>query len=188
MKELRSKEEAGKYLAGEGLPDHSKPFFISLPVQRGLDSQTYKQSMISCYLKDYSFLLKAQFDEARYFTFFSPLKLGKMLNLRRFLHQIGFFRVKNYLEDLLREKLLLNLKPTWNCVEIICNKTKLEIENIQSEITSINIESIKAQSLSYVQKFTIVVEKLLEGSIIGEPDTYGQTLDEEHRECGLFLK
>lgn len=39
----------------------------------------------------------------------------------------------------------------------------------------------------YVQAFIVQVERLLEGSIVGDPDLYGQTLREEKETCGSDL-
>lgn len=39
----------------------------------------------------------------------------------------------------------------------------------------------------YVQAFSLQVERLLEGSIVGDPDTYGQTLREEKDACGMII-
>lgn len=39
----------------------------------------------------------------------------------------------------------------------------------------------------YVQAFTLQVERLLEGSIVGDPDAYGQTLKEEKDACGMII-
>lgn len=41
VKELRSKEAAEKYMLGEGLPAGRKPFFISMPIRRGLDPESF---------------------------------------------------------------------------------------------------------------------------------------------------
>jgi hypothetical protein len=66
VKELRTPEEANKYLSGEGLPPNKKPFFISLPVHRNLDSKEFKDAIRACYLADYKSLLSIRFDEKRY--------------------------------------------------------------------------------------------------------------------------
>lgn len=72
-------------------------------------------------------------------------------------------------------------------LENICKKTKNEITKIQSELQSSNIEVLKAKALRFVQTFSQVVEKLLEGSIVGDPDTFGQTLEEERNESSKNL-
>lgn len=56
------------------------------------------------------------------------------------------------------------------------------MSRIQKELESTNIELMKAKAIRYVQNFNQVIEKLLEGSIVGDPDTFGQTLTEERQE------
>lgn len=63
VKELRTPESAAKYLSGENLPEDKKPFFISLPVRRNLDSERFREAIKSCYLDDYRRLLEIKFDE-----------------------------------------------------------------------------------------------------------------------------
>jgi hypothetical protein len=65
VKELRTPEEAHKYLEGEGFPKHKKPYFISLPVDRDLDPDEFKQAIKEGYLADFERLLKTHFEETR---------------------------------------------------------------------------------------------------------------------------
>ncbi len=65
-KELRTPEAAAKYLRGENLPEGKRPFFISLPVRRNLDSDRFREEIKQCYLEDYRRLLETRFDESQY--------------------------------------------------------------------------------------------------------------------------
>ena len=62
VKELRNKAAADNYLIGENLPSNVKPFFISLPVRRNLDSYRFKDSIRDSFLDDYEKLLEVNFD------------------------------------------------------------------------------------------------------------------------------
>lgn len=66
MKELRSPDEAHKYLSGEGLPSNKKPFFISLPIKRNLESKEFKLAIKEAFMSDLKLLLSIRFDEKKY--------------------------------------------------------------------------------------------------------------------------
>lgn len=74
VKELRTPDETHKYLDGEGFPPNKRPFFISLPVERDLDTEEFKNSIKQCYLEDYQGLLKTQFDDSKYWALFRDSK------------------------------------------------------------------------------------------------------------------
>jgi hypothetical protein len=76
VKELRTPEAAAKYLMGENLPEGKKPFFISLPVRRNLDSERFREGIKECYLDDYRRLLEIKFEEQEYFSHLLYLSLS----------------------------------------------------------------------------------------------------------------
>eukprot|EP01125_Pyxidicula_operculata_P022453 TRINITY_DN918_c0_g1_i6.p1 TRINITY_DN918_c0_g1~~TRINITY_DN918_c0_g1_i6.p1 ORF type:complete len:289 (-),score=86.32 TRINITY_DN918_c0_g1_i6:99-935(-) len=106
-------------------------------------------------------------------------------NQYRFKEQIGFFRLKNYLEKLLHQKYKDNLVPTLQVLENLCTETKAELNAVRSELEQTDIELQKSKVNGFVNSFVQLVEKLLEGSVIGEPDRFGLTLEEEKIECGV---
>ncbi|KAL6054695.1 putative Interferon-induced GTP-binding protein Mx2 [Balamuthia mandrillaris] len=167
VKELRKKESADKYLMGENLPPGKKPFFISLPVRRNLDSDRFRDAIKEVYLQDYQTLLEVRFDED---------KFGE---------QVGFFRTKAYLEELLSERYYASVAPTLRTLDTVCKRTKLELATVKKELESTDLELLKTKVNSYVQSFILLVERLLEGSIIGNPDVFGQTLLEEKSTSGI---
>eukprot|EP01102_Stenamoeba_stenopodia_P000621 TRINITY_DN10596_c0_g1_i1.p1 TRINITY_DN10596_c0_g1~~TRINITY_DN10596_c0_g1_i1.p1 ORF type:complete len:881 (+),score=221.50 TRINITY_DN10596_c0_g1_i1:184-2826(+) len=166
VKELRNKEQADKYLAGEGL-NGKKPFFISLPLKRDLDQKEFKQAIREAYLADVRHLLESHYDEKQFFN------------------QVGFHKAKNSLEQLLTTKYQLALKPTLATLEELCRKTELELANISKEMQTNDTTQLKMKAAAYVQSFAMVIEKLLHGSIFGDPEKYGQTLLEEKDDSGL---
>lgn len=56
------------------------------------------------------------------------------------------------------------------------------MSRIQAELESSNIDLLKNKAIRFVQNFSQVIEKLLEGSIVGDPDSFGQTLEEERND------
>lgn len=89
------------------------------------------------------------------------------------------------MENLLNEKYHQSLTPTLRILEDVCRRTEHEIQNVKRELEDNNIDTLKAKVHKYVQAFITQVERLLEGSIVGDPDLYGQTLREEKSSCGI---
>src|SRR5690242_15333751 len=101
---------------GENLPANTKPFFISMPVRRNLDSNRFKATIRDSYLDDYQKLLEVNFNEKEY------------------LSQLGLFRVKSHLERVLTEKYYQSLSPTLKSLEDICTQTEAELNGIKSQL------------------------------------------------------
>lgn len=167
VKELRTPESAAKYLMGENLPEGKKPFFISLPVRRNLDSERFRDGIKECYLDDFRRLLEIKFQE------------------QDFAEQVGFHRVKAYLERMLTEKYYASVPPTLHMLDNICKESERELQMVRRELESNNLELLRNKVNRYVQSFILLIERLLEGSIIGSPDTFGETLQEEKAASGI---
>ena len=167
VKELRNPAGANKYLNGENLPLGKKPFFISLPVKRDLSPEKFQEEIRRCYIEDYKSLLSVNFDEKAH------------------VENIGFFRLRQLLEKLLADKYHSSIIPTLQTLDNVVRKTKIEIESIKRELKTNTTENLKSKASHFVQHFILIVERLLEGSIIGNPNLYGQTLQEERKHCNV---
>lgn len=64
-------------------------------------------------------------------------------------------------------------------LEKMCNDVKNEIPKIRDELQNTDIEAQKSKVNGFITCFTSTIQKLLEGSVIGDPDKFGLTLSEE---------
>jgi len=55
---------------------------------------------------------------------------------------------------------------------------------VRKELESTNVELQKSKASRYIQSFILLIERLLEGSIIGDPDRFGETLSDEKTSSG----
>lgn len=166
VKELRDAASAAKYLEGEGLPPGKRAFFISMPLRRNLDPEQFSRQIKAAYLDDLERLLELRVDE-------------------RYLPQIGFPRLRQHLERLLQERYQAAVAPTLGALEGVCRRTEAELAQVRRELQSNSLEALKARVLAYVSRFAALTERLLQGSIIGQPDRHGQTYREELEACGV---
>uniref|UniRef100_A0A6B2KYK6 Dynamin-type G domain-containing protein n=1 Tax=Arcella intermedia TaxID=1963864 RepID=A0A6B2KYK6_9EUKA len=168
VKELRDPESTNKYLSAEELSGKTV-FFVSLPVRRNLDPKEYKTAIADCYLSDLRFLLEADYDQ------------------ERFKDRIGFFKLKKYLEQYLFKKYNESFYPILQTLENLTSTTANELENAKNQLYTPDINHQKAQVNSFITYFVSLIEKLLEGSVVGEPDKFGLTLKEEIASMGDFV-
>ena len=55
---------------------------------------------------------------------------------------------------------------------------------MRKELESTNVELQQSKASRYIQSFILLIERLLEGSIIGDPDRFGETLSDEKTSSG----
>lgn len=108
------------------MPAHKKPFFISLPLKRGMDSKRFREDIKDRYLDDFKMLLEIGYDEKKYvLSIINQFLVAN--NHLRFAAQLGFCRAKTFMENLLQEKYQQSLAPTLKVLESVCRKTEQEI-------------------------------------------------------------
>eukprot|EP01126_Amoeba_proteus_P059029 TRINITY_DN7681_c0_g1_i3.p1 TRINITY_DN7681_c0_g1~~TRINITY_DN7681_c0_g1_i3.p1 ORF type:complete len:528 (-),score=130.82 TRINITY_DN7681_c0_g1_i3:1432-3015(-) len=166
VKELRDFESANKYLEGEGLPSWKRPFFISMPLRRNLDPKRFAEEIDECYLQDFQDLLRINFNEEKYYA------------------NIGFFKLKEHLESVMYAKYKESVLPTLRMLDTLCVTTRQEHNAVLVQLKETDLESQKSKVHNFVTGFISLVERFLEGTVLGEPDKYGMTLQEEKRESG----
>ena len=185
LKELSDAQMANKYLSAEDANTNAntntnnannvsnskgvKPFFVSLPVERGFSArrpEEFQAAIRECYLEDYRRLLRVGFDEGRYGA------------------QIGFCRARAHLEALLAERYERAVRPTLCALDGACRKAAAELERVRRELSGASVPELKAAAAEFAQALAGAVERLLEGSVAGNPDARGQTLAEERASSG----
>lgn len=169
LKEFHEGSEAREYFASlnEYLPaGPEKPpvFFVSLPTRRDFDEAEYKEALRKAYLTDFKKLVQ--------------LGLNKD---EAVMNTIGIVRTKKYLELTLTAAYKKNLRPTLRLLSESAARTALRIETLSNELNMKEppIESLRDRAVAYVELFSNMLVRLLNGSIQGDPDKWGQTLEEE---------
>lgn len=176
LKELSDGPMANKYLSAEdgatttnSTTTSAKPFFVSLPVERGYSArrpEEFQRAMRECYLEDYRRLLRVGFDEGRYGA------------------QIGFWRARAHLEALLAERYERAVRPTLCALDGVCRRAAADLDRVRRELRAASVPDLKAAAAEFAQGLAGTVERLLAGSVAGNPDARGQTLAEEKAASG----
>ncbi len=100
---------------------------------------------------------------------------------------MGFQKANVFLESLLNERYHASLAPTLDLLENMCKKTEKELEAVRRELADKNPDRLSICATNFISAFVSCVLQLLEGSILGEPEICGQTLDEEKFASGKNL-
>ena len=165
VKEFSNARAANKYMAGEYVTLKKKPFFISLPIRRGLDDDAFQSAIADAYLQDYRSVLEVGADE-------------------KYIEQLGFQRAKRTLEEQLQQRYLACIKPTMSLLQTLVKDSEREIESIKKQLSECNAAELQCYVHPFVHQFMIVLEGVFSGSYIENPAIYGQTLKEEKDDCG----
>ena len=161
VKEFRTSDSINNYFKGEDLPEGIKPFFISMPLRRGLNINRYQENMKECFLEDYEKLIEIGFNE------------------KENLSQLGIFKVSNYLQKVLQNQYIKNLNPTLKILNDLCQKSEIELKIINDQLNQYDLSKMKEKSFLFIKHYINNFEKLLCGSIAGDPEKNGETLEEE---------
>jgi hypothetical protein len=139
IKELQSPQSANKYLQGElsaGVAAAgTKPFFISLPLNRELKPKAFQRRIEGRYMKDMKRLKTIGFDE------------------ERFREQIGFCRAKAHLEALLMQRYQQACKPTLHLLEQLAAQSHQEHEQVQRCLAEHNLDKVIEQLHVFIHQF-----------------------------------
>ncbi len=165
-KELRSVEEATKYLQGEGLPAKVANFFISLPAARDLPPKQFQEAIQDSYLQDYAHLLRIGLDD------------------KELLAKIGFCKMEDFLERQMTKRYQTAFLPTLETLERGVIDQTARLQALDRSISEKDPSLVRARASVYVSKVTGVIERLLSGSAVGDPEQFGQTLSQERAQVG----
>jgi GTP-binding protein EngB required for normal cell division len=162
LAQIKTRYELDKYLSTGGILNQTKPFFIWLPHSK--DDYTS--------INEYQAAIKIEYDKV----------LAKMREIGydpSFDPQIGIFHLKQKLQAMYKSLNLKYLDPVISSVSSKEREVSKQLDQINAKIASSNSVNIKAKIVSVASKFSLIVEKVIEGETSGDPDTNGQTLDEE---------
>jgi GTPase SAR1 family protein len=142
------------------------PYFISMPIRRGVDPETFEQSMSECQLHDLERLHQLEFDH------------------QRFESHIGIYQLRAHLEQLVYAEYMKKLAPTLHAMDRKLEEICKQIGDIEVEMDSLDFELQKSRVWLFMQRFSSSVEMLLGGSMDVDISTFGETLDAEIQQCG----
>ena len=136
-------------------------FFISLPVTRDLLPAAFQKEVMQCYMQDYGHLLRIGVDE------------------RHVLCKIGIFNVQAYLENQMAIRYQDALRPTLQTLEHSAAELSVRLEKMEAAVLQNDPALLRQRASRFVSSLTNMIERLLQGSAVGDPELFGQTLQQE---------
>lgn len=141
------------------------PYFISLPIRRGLDPQMFEDEMSACQLRDLNQLYELGFDHQRFET------------------HIGIYYLRTHLEQCVYERYMKTITPTLQAIDLKLERICSDIANLQAEIESVDFDLQRRRVWVFIQKFASSVSMLLHGTIDVNTNEFGETQTQELQHC-----
>lgn len=167
LKELHEAREINGYLAAGHYGQMGKrPFFLSLPTEKKFDNlEDLRTRLLEVHQADLKYLEERGIDE-------------------KFKAQLGFPGLKSHLENLLKAMFRESVPRTLLKLEEIVKDRKQKKEELEELLEDRNLVSQKGHAMKYMAELFLLLKRFMKGTIMGDPDTYGQVMEEEKEESG----
>lgn len=99
---------------------------------------------------------------------------------RRFVNQFGIKHVRNFLVQLLWRRFQEVIPNVQKALQSKKQTTSAELSRVSNQISNLDVYKLRAAASSYVMSFLQTVEKLVSGTLAGNPGQNGETLAQEH--------
>jgi GTPase SAR1 family protein len=166
LKELKADPNVvNDFIRGSGyLP--KLPFLFQLPIERSLDGREFCEAIEALAAKDIEDLLQIGMD-------------------KRFVKQIGFPNLRNYLEELLLEKYKESLPTTFHILNQKCKEIESEKDKVSQMIEAMQVSKLRVRVSHYINDLHRELRNYFKGTVKGNPAANGQTSREERDACGF---
>jgi len=98
---------------------------------------------------------------------------------RRYANSIGIVQLKKHLLEATFNKYQANIPELLKRLRLMKKKSEESLSHIQSQIKATDNNRLRGSAAKYVMHFLQCVEKLLTGTLEGNPSINGQTIEEE---------
>jgi len=163
LKNFTSTRDLNRYLSSTA-PAETTSFFVSLPTAadraKNSTKETYKKRLDELVNQDMTTLEQLQYD-------------------RRYAGSIGVIALKKHILELTFSKYQANVPELLKRLRVMKKKSDESLNHIQAQIKATDNNKLRGAAAKYVMQFLQNVEKLLSGTLEGNPTINGQTLPDE---------
>lgn len=163
LKNFTSTRDLNRYLSSTAALDATS-FFVSLipssERSKYPTKETYKPRLEDKIKEDMTSLEQLQYD-------------------RRYAGSIGITALKKHLLELTFNKYQANIPELLKKLRVMKKKSEESLHHIQQQIKATDNNKLRGSAAKYVMQFLQCIEKLLSGTLEGNPAINGQTLAEE---------
>eukprot|EP01118_Nematostelium_gracile_P002520 TRINITY_DN1274_c0_g1_i2.p1 TRINITY_DN1274_c0_g1~~TRINITY_DN1274_c0_g1_i2.p1 ORF type:complete len:497 (+),score=147.94 TRINITY_DN1274_c0_g1_i2:627-2117(+) len=163
LKGFTSTRELNRYLSSVSFPD-AQYFFTSSPSKSDRDANRSKDK----------FKLKIETIHAEDMNILEQLQYDK-----RFQNTLGLPRFKRYLLELTWSKYQAGIPELLKRLRAFKKKSEDSLGHLSTQIDSLDSNRLRGNAARYVMQFLRNIEKLLSGTLEGNPSVNGQTTEEE---------
>eukprot|EP01114_Cavostelium_apophysatum_P002313 TRINITY_DN1204_c0_g1_i2.p1 TRINITY_DN1204_c0_g1~~TRINITY_DN1204_c0_g1_i2.p1 ORF type:complete len:686 (-),score=244.80 TRINITY_DN1204_c0_g1_i2:48-2105(-) len=163
LKNFTTTRDLNRYLSSTAASE-APSFFVSLvPVAERTKyptKETYKPRLDDLVKQDMTSLEQLQYD-------------------RRYAGSIGVVALKKHLMELTYNKYQANIPELLKKLRVMKKKSEESLSHIQQQFKATDNNRLRGAAAKYVMQFLQCIEKLLSGTLEGNPTINGQTLEEE---------
>ena len=151
------------------LQAHSdKVFFLTLPDSPESDPVKYKERVMELALHDIETLEQLRFD-------------------RRYQNYIGAAAMRKHILDATWKLYQDNIPSVQNRLRALKANSEVTLEQVTSKLSGLDLFKLRSSASNFVMNFLSSTEKLIVGTLDGNPAQNGQTLQEEKQEVGEWF-
>ncbi|KAI3702844.1 hypothetical protein L6452_28597 [Arctium lappa] len=173
LKEFTERREVDNYLSASGyLGENTHPFFVALPKDKTTVSNDEFRRQIAQVDVDVLHHLRDSvnggFDEEKYRS------------------QIGFGRLRDYLESELQKRYKEAAPATLALLEQRCNEVTADLNSMDSKIQATSdVAHLRRSSMLFASAICNHLGALIDGAADPDPEQWGRTTEEERSESGI---
>ncbi|KVI02260.1 dynamin-related protein 5A [Cynara cardunculus var. scolymus] len=173
LKEFSERREVDSYLSASGyLGENTQPFFVALPKDKTTVSNDEFRRQIAQVDVDILHHLRDSvhggFDEEKYRS------------------QIGFGRLRDYLESELQKRYKEAAPATLALLEQRCNEVTADLNSMDSKIQATSdIAHLRRSSMLFASAICNHLGALIDGAVDPDPEQWGKTTEDERSESGI---
>lgn len=169
IKNFSEAKDANQFFASTLQGNNEEAYFITLPEDNTLtDIEKYSQEILAYEKADIESLEQLKFN-------------------RRYVNQIGVYYFKKHLYDMTWKIYQDNIPSIQNRLRALKSNSEHSLEAIKTRLEGLEPNKLRSAASNFVMNFLASIEKLLVGTLEGNPAQNGLTLAEEKEISGDWI-
>ena len=168
IKTFGETKDANQFFSSTLQAHNDKVFFLTLTDSPDADPAKYKEKVAELTANDVESLEQLRFD-------------------RRFQNFVGAHFMRKHILDATWKLYQDNIPSVQNRLRALKANSEQTLEQIGSRIAGLDIFKLRSSASNFVMNFLSSTEKLIVGTLDGNPAQNGQTLQEEKQELGEWF-
>lgn len=168
IKTFGEAKDANQFFSSTLQAHHDKVYFLTVVEGAETDANKYKERVGEAAAADVDALEQLRFD-------------------RRFQNFIGAFHMRKHILDATWKLYQDNIPSVQNRLRALKTNSEQTLEQLGQRLSGLDIFKLRSSASNFVMNFLSSTERLITGTLDGNPAQNGQTLQEEKAELGEWF-